>query len=131
MTFASAQCRLAKRLLGQLLQVRFPNSDLAMVARRQIVLSSGAVAVGPLAVQGCSSASGDVSYEEAVQMTWRNDERAVSDSSLLLRELVRYATLAPSSHNTQCWKFRLEEEDRKRKRPTWWGWAFDFVGPWR
>jgi hypothetical protein len=26
-----------------------------------------------------------------------------------LRELVRYATLAPSSHNTQCWKFRLED----------------------
>ena len=25
------------------------------------------------------------------------------------RELVRYATLAPSSHNTQCWKFRLED----------------------
>ena len=25
-----------------------------------------------------------------------------------MRELVRYATLAPSSHNTQCWKFRIE-----------------------
>jgi hypothetical protein len=24
-------------------------------------------------------------------------------------ELVRYATLAPSSHNTQCWKFRLDD----------------------
>ncbi len=26
-----------------------------------------------------------------------------------LKELVRYATLAPSSHNTQCWRFHLEE----------------------
>ena len=26
-----------------------------------------------------------------------------------MRELVRHATLAPSSHNTQCWKFRLQE----------------------
>jgi len=26
-----------------------------------------------------------------------------------LKELVRYATLAPSSHNTQCWKFRLDD----------------------
>jgi hypothetical protein len=26
------------------------------------------------------------------------------------KELVRYATLAPSSHNTQCWKFRLEDQ---------------------
>lgn len=25
------------------------------------------------------------------------------------RELVRYATLAPSSHNTQCWRFTLED----------------------
>jgi hypothetical protein len=30
-----------------------------------------------------------------------------SDRSALLHELVRYATLAPSSHNTQCWKFRI------------------------
>lgn len=27
-----------------------------------------------------------------------------------LRELVHYATLAPSSHNTQCWKFRLADQ---------------------
>jgi hypothetical protein len=27
-----------------------------------------------------------------------------------LRELVYYATLAPSSHNTQCWKFRLADQ---------------------
>ena len=26
-----------------------------------------------------------------------------------MRELVRYATLAPSSHNTQCWKFQIQE----------------------
>lgn len=26
-----------------------------------------------------------------------------------LKELVHYATLAPSSHNTQCWKFQLED----------------------
>ncbi len=29
---------------------------------------------------------------------------------MLLRELVRLATLAPSSHNTQCWKFRLQPD---------------------
>jgi len=29
-----------------------------------------------------------------------------SDRSVPLHELVRNATLAPSSHNTQCWKFR-------------------------
>jgi hypothetical protein len=28
---------------------------------------------------------------------------------MLTRDLVRYATLAPSSHNTQCWKFHTKE----------------------
>jgi len=31
------------------------------------------------------------------------------DKSAVLHELVRYATLAPSSHNTQCWKFHIED----------------------
>jgi hypothetical protein len=30
----------------------------------------------------------------------------------LSQELVRYATLAPSSHNTQCWKFALNDNGR-------------------
>jgi hypothetical protein len=32
-----------------------------------------------------------------------------TENTAQLRELVRYATLAPSSHNTQCWKFRLAD----------------------
>lgn len=28
----------------------------------------------------------------------------------MLRTLVRYATLAPSSHNTQCWRFRVDDQ---------------------
>ena len=31
------------------------------------------------------------------------------DRPSVMRELVRYATLAPSSHNTQCWKFRMQD----------------------
>jgi hypothetical protein len=27
-----------------------------------------------------------------------------------LKKLVHYATLAASSHNTQCWKFRIEDQ---------------------
>ena len=33
-----------------------------------------------------------------------------NEKTAQFRELVRYATLAPSSHNTQCWKFRLEDQ---------------------
>jgi hypothetical protein len=50
-----------------------------------------------------------MNYEAAVQDTWRHGEGASGEKPATLRELVRYATLAPSSHNTQCWKFRVEE----------------------
>lgn len=49
-----------------------------------------------------------MNYEEAVQSVWRHSEAALSDEAVLLKEIVRYATLAPSGHNTQCWRFRLE-----------------------
>jgi hypothetical protein len=82
----------------------------AMVTRRQLILSAGSIAGGLLALQACSPDPGyDVSYEEAVRRTWRHTQGGLRDREPLLFELVRYATLAPSSHNTQCWKFRLEE----------------------
>ncbi len=51
----------------------------------------------------------DNSYEAAVRRTWRHAEGTIGDRSAIQRELVRYATLAPSSHNTQSWTFRHEE----------------------
>jgi hypothetical protein len=48
-----------------------------------------------------------MNYEEAVQSIWRHSEAALSDEAPVLEEIVRYATLAPSGHNTQCWRFRL------------------------
>jgi Nitroreductase family len=52
--------------------------------------------------------SNDESYEQAVQRIWRHTTTpAPTDALALQRELVRYATLAASSHNTQCWKFKL------------------------
>jgi hypothetical protein len=50
-----------------------------------------------------------MSYEAAVQDTWRHSKGESGEKFALLRELVRYATLAPSSHNTQCWKFRVDD----------------------
>jgi hypothetical protein len=76
-----------------------------MVTRRQFVISaagSGAI----LGLGGCSS--GTAQYDEAVRTTWRHTAGALSGDAALMRELVRYATLAPSSHNTQCWKFRID-----------------------
>lgn len=47
-------------------------------------------------------------YQKLVKSTWRHSGSAGSDEKALLKELVRYATLAPSGHNTQCWKFQIE-----------------------
>lgn len=43
-------------------------------------------------------------YKEAVQQTWHNGD---AGSTTSMKDLVRYATLAPSGHNSQCWKFQI------------------------
>jgi hypothetical protein len=58
----------------------------------------------------CSFERSADSYEDVAHRTWRHGQVAAGDKVALLHELVRYATLAPSSHNTQCWKFRLDDE---------------------
>ena len=45
-------------------------------------------------------------YFDAVDRIWRAPAPA-AEGRAALRELVRCATLAPSSHNTQCWRFRI------------------------
>jgi nitroreductase len=78
-----------------------------MIARRTL-LTATAAGLG-LAGAGAltSNRQAAVSYAEAVQATWRHGPRLPPGSDAGLRELVRYATLAPSSHNTQCWRFAL------------------------
>ncbi len=49
------------------------------------------------------------SYEDAERDLWRLGTVDRNDAAALKRELVRCATLAPSSHNTQCWKFGIED----------------------
>ncbi|MDH4289033.1 MAG: Tat pathway signal protein [Aquincola sp.] len=59
---------------------------------------------------GCAPGGAARPYEQAVRDTWRHGQVDRNDGAALRRELVRYATLAPSSHNTQCWKFALEDQ---------------------
>lgn len=49
-----------------------------------------------------------MNYEEVVRSIWCHTKAAPSDEVAQMKEIVRYATLAPSGHNTQCWRFRLE-----------------------
>lgn len=47
-------------------------------------------------------------YDEAVKHTW-NPAVSPTDEAERRETLVHYAILAPSGHNTQCWRFRVEE----------------------
>lgn len=77
-----------------------------MVIRRQLVFGAAALGVTAPALTACSSSE---RHEEAARSLRLATQVNTGDRALLLRELVRHATLAPSSHNTQCWKFRLQE----------------------
>ena len=81
-----------------------------MVSRRQFILT-GASASGAVLVTGaCSRGAGEDAYQAAAREMRRPLAGGMAGSAQLGRELVRYATLAPSSHNTQCWKFRLGDQ---------------------
>src|SRR6056297_1451374 len=47
-----------------------------------------------------------MNYSSMVSKTWRHNEHGLAPYDY--RELVRYASLAASSHNTQPWIFKLE-----------------------
>ena len=76
-----------------------------MISRKQFIQASAGLAAVPLV--SCSGVDAPDSYEAAVERIWRPVSSSVSDELALRRELVRFATLAPSGHNTQCWKFRV------------------------
>jgi nitroreductase len=78
--------------------------------RREFISSAAAMAALPFVHDAYAAEDGE-SYEEAVTRVWRpmnaTIAEPIADQLLLKRELVRYATLAASSHNTQCWKFKI------------------------
>lgn len=80
-----------------------------MLTRREFTISAAAAFGGLSGLQACSSESGET-YEQATSSTWRHSAATAADDIALRRELVRYAILAPSSHNTQCWKFHIEAQ---------------------
>ena len=49
-----------------------------------------------------------LNYDQATSNTWRPFEMG-STSSVQMRELIRYATLAANGHNTQPWTFAIKE----------------------
>lgn len=80
-----------------------------MITRKKFLESGAALVTAPLGLQACAPADAPDSYEASVKKIWRPMSSSISGDLALQRELVRYATLAPSSHNTQCWKFHIEQ----------------------
>lgn len=76
-----------------------------MVTRREFSLSALASIAGLATLSSCSSGTGALNYEAAVQDTWRHGKGESGGKSALLGELVRYANSAPSSHNTNAGNF--------------------------
>ena len=78
-----------------------------IVGRRQILIGGAAAAV---VVTGAAW----VGLHGMGSMTDYDASAAASRATLAanpdLQELVRFATLAPSGHNTQPWRFRIERD---------------------
>lgn len=51
-----------------------------------------------------------MNYEQAVGRIWCRSAVVLSDARAQMKEIVRYATLAPSGHNTQPWRFRIDTQ---------------------
>jgi nitroreductase len=78
-----------------------------MLTRRD-VLGAGAVALAGVSLGGCQSASDE--YEAVAAGIWRHAAGLPDTLTGLLAELVRYASLAPSTYNSQCWQFRVARD---------------------
>lgn len=83
-----------------------------MITRRQFAASAPWLALGPLALSGCARETAADGYEAVAERTWQPGPMTNPGDAALNRELVRCATLAPSSHNTQCWQFALDAHGR-------------------
>jgi hypothetical protein len=61
-------------------------------------------------LSACTPGTDPEGYQAIAANIRRVGDIVNSEGVELSQELVRYATLAPSSHNTQCWKFALEPQ---------------------
>ncbi|MGI9433753.1 MAG: Acg family FMN-binding oxidoreductase [Geminicoccaceae bacterium] len=77
-----------------------------MMTRR--TFATGAAALGPMTTTACSSTSDGLTYDEAVQQTFRHADDFGVPGPAAYRELVHYATMSANSHNTQPWVFAIE-----------------------
>jgi len=76
------------------------------VTRRRVLAQAAALGLAGASLSACSSTEAE---QEVARALRRTGIQRVEGRSDLMRELIRCASLAPSSHNTQCWRFRLQD----------------------
>lgn len=88
------------------------NSEIQHPRRRFMAVAAGGSAA--LAIGGAGVFAADAyrasAYDSAVRATWRHSGSTHLPAPAAQRELVRYATLAANSHNTQPWRFRIQKD---------------------
>jgi len=85
-------------------------AKVGIISRRRILCSAPALLGGASILSACSQGSDSEGYEAVAARTWRAGASVGIEGAALGQELVRCATQAPSSHNTQCWKFSIEDQ---------------------
>ena len=83
---------------------------MTITTRRQFVACAPAILGGSATLSACSRGTDAEGYEAVARQTWHLGALNGLEGAALGKELVRYATLAPSSHNTQCWKFAVVDK---------------------
>jgi len=82
-------------------------------ARRRFIVGGLAGAGAVVAVGGGAAWTFNAReaglYDAAVVDTWRHSDGFAPPLPTAQREIVRYATLAANSHNTQPWRFRISD----------------------
>ncbi len=75
-----------------------------MLIRRHFLLAAATPAATTLALTACESGPAREQEARRIRLPVAYND---GDEAVRMRELVRFATLAATSHNTQSWKFRL------------------------
>jgi hypothetical protein len=81
-----------------------------MVTRRTALKIAASGLVLP-SLPACGTSASVAAYEEECRELWRHSPVTNAGMTAQQLDLVRYAVLAPSSHNTQCWQFLLGAAD--------------------
>ena len=81
-----------------------------MPTRRQFIWYTAGIGTGSIALVAADARLSRNRYEAATRELWREPMTRAVGLTAVQHALIRAATLAPSSHNTQCWKFGLEPD---------------------